>query len=166
MIGIAVVLTGTSAFALREVTLGWDADLNPTVAGYNIYTLEENSPLPLKQNVGLSTQAKITGLKEGLNYSFKVTAYNQFGVESLPSAPLNYFVPVPLEIARPVGTSPYMRLRFPVSPGRTYELQASSDLKNWSTIWQTGSILFYTQTDYEDRRSVGLVKQFYRLLIH
>jgi len=161
-----MLLTCSSAFALRDITLGWDWSLEPNVAGYNVYTQEENSPLPVKQNVGLTTQTKITGLKEGLNYSFTVTAYNQLGIESLPSAPLNYFVPVPLEIGRPTGGSPYVHLRFPISPGRVYELQASTDLRTWTTIWQPGSALFYTQADYEDQRSLGLVKQFYRLLIH
>jgi len=166
MVGVTVVLAGTSAFALRDVTLGWDASSESNVAGYNVYTLEEGLSSPAKQNVGLTTQAKITGLKEGLNYNFTITAYNQLGLESLPSPPLSYFVPVPLVIARPNATNLFVHLRFPVSPGRQYELQASSDLKNWTTIWQTGSALFYTQADYEDQRSRGLLKQFYRLLIH
>jgi hypothetical protein len=162
---VAVVLAGTSAFALRDVTLGWDASSDSIVAGYNVYTLEEGLAVPAKKNVGRTSQARITGLKEGLTYSFTVTAYNALGIESLPSAPVTFFVPVPLEISRPTGTNAFVRLRFPISPGRQYQLQASSDLRTWTTIWQTGGALLYTQADYEDQRSRGLWKQFYRLLI-
>lgn len=162
---IAVVLASTSAFALREVTLGWDASSDSSVAGYNVYTLEEGQPSPTKQTVGQTAQARITGLKEGLTYSFTVTSYNALGIESLPSAPVTFFVPVPLEISRPTGTNAFVRLRFPVSPGRQYQLQASSDMRTWTSIWQTGNALSYTQADYEDQQSRGQLQQFYRLLI-
>jgi hypothetical protein len=154
-----------SALALRSITLGWNPNSNGSVSGYNVYALEENGLLPTKTNVGLSNQATITGLKEGLTYRFTVTSYNQLGLESLPSSPLLFTVPVPLELIRPTGTNKNVRLRFPVTPGRQYELQASSDLKAWTTIWQTSSLLFYTQADYEDLRSGNLKSQFYRLVI-
>jgi hypothetical protein len=152
-----------SALALRSITLGW----NPSggVSGYNVYALEENGLLPTKTNVGLSNQTTISGLKEGLTYRFTVTAYNQLGLESLPSSPVLYTVPVPLELIRPSGTNRNFRLRFPVSPGRQYELQASSDLKAWTTIWQTSNLLVYSQADYEDRRSGNPKSQFYRLIV-
>lgn len=153
------------AFALRSVTLGWDPNSSSSISGYNVYALEENTLLPTKTNVGLNTRATIGGLKEGLKYQFTVTAYNQLGLESLPSPPLLHSVPVPLELVRPTGTRKNFRLRFPVSPGRQYQLQASSDLKTWTTIWQTSSLLLYTQADYEDLRSGNLKAQFYRLIV-
>lgn len=162
---LLLVLAGSSAFAFRDVTLGWNQSAEPNLAGYNIYLLEENSLLPVKQDVGLTSQTKITGLKEGLNYRFTLTAYNNLGIESLPSSPINYRVPVPLDIVKPTAINPDARVRFPVSPGRQYELQASSDLKNWTTLWQSGSILSYTQAEYVDQRSRNLPKQFYRLII-
>lgn len=153
------------AFALRSVTMGWDPNSSSSVTGYNVYALEENSLLPTKTNVGLNTRATIGGLKEGLKYQFTVTAYNQLGLESSPSSPLLYSVPVPLELVRPTGSGKNVRLRFPISPGRQYQLQASSDLKTWTTIWQTSSVLLYTQADYEDPRSGNLKSQFYRLIV-
>lgn len=154
-----------SALALRSVTLGWNPNPGSSVSGYNVYALEENALLPTKTNVGLNTQATIAGLKEGLTYRFTVTTYNQLGLESLPSGPLFFTVPVPLELIRPTGTSKNMRLRFPISPGRQYDLQASSDLKVWTTIWQTSGGLAYTQVEYEDLRSGSLKSQFYRLIV-
>jgi hypothetical protein len=154
-----------SAFALRSVTLGWNPNPGSSVSGYNVYALEENGLLPIKTNVGLNSQATIPGLKEGLTYRFTVTAYNQLGLESPPSAPISYFVPVPLQIVRPTGTSKNVRLRFPTSPGRQYQLQASSDLKTWTNLWQTSGGLLYSQADYEDLRSGSLKSQFYRVRI-
>jgi hypothetical protein len=163
LVGILWCCSEYSAFALRAVTLGW----NPisSASGYNVYALEENALLPIKTNVGLNSQATIPGLKEGLTYRFTVTAYNQLGLESLPSAPVFHFVPVPVQIVRPTGTSKNVRLRFPISPGRQYQLQASSDLKTWTNLWQTSGGLFYSQADYEDLRSGSLKSQFYRVRI-
>ena len=161
---VLLLATANHAVATRNVTLAWNPSPTSSVSGYHIYTLEENAVVATKVTVGPATQALISGLKEGLNYQFTVTAYDQNGAESVPSQALNYFVPVPLQIVRPAGT-PYSRLRFPISPGRQYELQASSDLKVWTTIWQTSALLFYTEADYEDRRDPASERQFYRLVV-
>jgi hypothetical protein len=50
-------------------------------------------------------------------------------------------------------------------PGRWYDLQASSDLRSWTTLWQTGGALSYTLADYQDQRSPIPGSQFYRLII-
>lgn len=155
-----------SANAVRSVTLAWNPSISPNVAGYFVYTLEERALLPSRQDAGLNSQATVNGLKEGLGYRFSVTAYNGLGLESLPSAPVHYLVPVPLEIFHPTPAIPYARLRFPVAPGRWYELQSSSNLKTWTTIWQTGVVQVYTAAEFQDTRSNTSGQQFYRLIIH
>lgn len=167
-VAIAALIGLGSSFnakALRSVTLGWNPSSSSNLAGYYVYTHEENAALPTRHDAGPNTQATISGLKEGLNYRFTVTAYNGLGLESLPSDAVDYFVPVPLELMRSTSSTPSVRLRFPMVPGRWYDLQASSDLRSWTTIWQTGGALIYTLADYQDQRSGNPGSQFYRLII-
>jgi hypothetical protein len=115
--------------------------------------------------VGSATQTTIGGLKEGLRYNFKVTAYNQFGAESAPSNEAALTVPVPVQLVRPMSPTALRRLRFPVAPGRAYEVQASTDLVNWMPIWQTGVATTYTWIEVPDMQSGSIRSRFYRLRV-
>ncbi len=75
-----------------DVTLAWDANAEPDLAGYNLYyktgssgppyngtgALEGNSPI----DVGNVTEFTIHGLSNGVTYFFVVTAYDTEGLES------------------------------------------------------------------------------------
>jgi hypothetical protein len=91
-------LTLTLLFSLtaptyaQDVTLEWDANTEPDLAGYNVYyktgssgppyngtgATQGNSPI----DVGNITQFTLTGLADGFTYFFVVTAYNTGDVES------------------------------------------------------------------------------------
>jgi hypothetical protein len=152
--------------AERSVILAWDRSPDPNVTGYKAYYLEENAATPIQVNVGTSTQTTISGLKEGLKYTFTVTSYNMYGVESSPSGEVAFVVPVPLALNPPASPLGLMRLRFPVAPGHWYELQASGDLQSWATVWQVGKPDRYAWVEYEDPRGSSFKSQFYRLQIH
>jgi hypothetical protein len=158
-------MAGDTAWAERKVTLAWDGSSDGTIAGFAVYVREENSPELARVDVGGSTQAEISGLKEGLSYTFHVTAYNPLGIESPPSQPISFFVPVPLQLMPP-SVAPPGSLRFPAAPGRWYELQASTDLSNWSTIWQTGVANSYSWINFQDPRARYYSSRFYRLQVH
>lgn len=164
----AAVLLGMPfcVFAERSVTLAWDPSVSSSVAGYYVYAWEENASVPMKVNAGSMSYASINGLKEGLRYTFHVTAYNPHGLESQPSAGLPYVVPVPLQMIPPATSSGSCRIQFPAAPGKWYELQASTDLVNWTTIWQTGLANNYSWVEYQDPRSRYHGSRFYRLQVH
>ncbi|UCG66877.1 MAG: fibronectin type III domain-containing protein [Deltaproteobacteria bacterium] len=75
-----------------DVTLEWDANTEPDLAGYNVYyktgssgppyngtgAIQGNSPI----DVGNVTQFTLTGLADGVTYFFVVTAYNTGDLES------------------------------------------------------------------------------------
>ena len=156
----------TTASAEQSVTLGWNPSPDRNVVGYVVYALAENSTTPTRIDAGVKTQAAVPGLKEGLRYKFTVTAYNSSGVESRPSEPLIYAVPVPLRLSAPSSSSALRRLQFPVAPGHWYELQASTDLTSWTTIWQTGLASVYSWVEFQDPQSVAFVRRYYRLQVH
>lgn len=161
--GIVMGMLPVLVHAQRSVTLAW----NPgnEAAGYFVYAIEENATESVKLDAGGKTQTIVSGLKEGLNYTFYVTAYNPSGVESAPSLPIEYRVPVTMQMTAPAGGAPG-RIRFPAAPGRWYELQASTDMVNWSTIWQTGKANNYAWMEYQDPRARYYSSRFYRLQVH
>lgn len=161
----AIAFGPMGAVAERAVTLAWNPGSGP-VAGYYVYAWEENAPTPIRVDAGDKNVAVVSGLKEGLRYVFQVTAYNSYRVESAPTEGLPYTVPVPLRMLPPAAGSSSSRIRFPAAPGRWYELQASVDLINWTTIWQTGVANNYSWMEYQDPRSRYHNSRFYRLQVH
>lgn len=151
--------------AERTVTLAWNPSADSSVMGYRVYTREENSTNLVSSNVLGLTQVTLPGLKEGMRYTFTVTAYNAAGVESVPSNEASFVVPVPLQML-PGTTSAAKRLQFPMAPGHWYEVQASTDLKAWNTVWASSVATTYGWTEYQDTNAGAFSKRFYRLQVH
>ena len=139
-----------AASAERSVTLAWSPSPDANVVGYRIQAREENAALTTSLNVSGQTRATLPGLKEGLRYTFTVTSYNAAGVQSVPSDATAFVVPVPLNLLPGTTTAAAKRLQFPMAPGRWYELQASTDLKAWTTVWQTGVASTYAWTEVQE----------------
>lgn len=151
--------------AERSATLAWNPSIGQGVAGYFVYALEENSTTPVRLDAGNANQSTVTHLKEGLRYTFTVTAYNAAGLESLPSNEVVYVVPVPLRLLSPAPATGLWRVQFPASPGLIYELQASVDLQLWTTLWRPEAVATYGSLEFEDPESAHLGCRFYRLLV-
>jgi hypothetical protein len=71
-----------------ELSLAWDANTEPDLAGYNIYfgTASRDYSDPI--NVGDVTEVTLTGFDEGSTYYFAATAYDEDGNESAYSEEL------------------------------------------------------------------------------
>ena len=82
------VLFATCAGAYAE-TLVWDPNPENDISGYRVHYGEQNSG-PTTIDVGNVTSYLFSNLVGGRTYFFYVTAYNNLGLESLPSAQLNY----------------------------------------------------------------------------
>jgi Fibronectin type III domain len=71
------------------VTLVWNANPEPDIAGYRVYYGTAAAPFGNLVDVGSPTAA-ITDLETGVTYTFAVTAYNTAGAESAYSQPVSY----------------------------------------------------------------------------
>jgi hypothetical protein len=87
-----LLIAVSSSFTTRAITLAWDANTEPDLAGYNLYYSETNTPTQ-KINVGAQTSCVVSNLTSGKTYGFFVTAYNTAGLESQASAQILYTVP-------------------------------------------------------------------------
>jgi hypothetical protein len=84
---IALLSLATSAVA---VTLQWDPNPEPDIAGYRIhYGPERGNPSDVI-DVGLITTATVQDPPDGTGYEYAVSAYNTSGLESLLSDPVHW----------------------------------------------------------------------------
>jgi hypothetical protein len=81
----------------RALTLAWDRNNEPNIAGYKLYYGVTNSAAT-KLDVGNSTSAAVNNLTAGKTYYFYVTAYNTAALESNPSQQITYTVPQPADV--------------------------------------------------------------------
>jgi hypothetical protein len=75
-----------------SVTLAWDPNSEPDVAGYRLYY--GTNGFGTVVNCGNVTNYSISDLLPGHTYSFYATCYNTSGLESEPSNVVEYTVPV------------------------------------------------------------------------
>lgn len=75
-----------------NVSLAWDKNPDPNVAGYKIYYGELNSGM-ISIDVGLATSTVLSNLTVGTTYAIYATTYSASGLESPPSPTIFYTVP-------------------------------------------------------------------------
>jgi hypothetical protein len=164
--GVVVVLTTLFGCCLSKavinITLDWSANSDPSVAGYNVYYGTASRAYSSARDVGTNTQAVVNGLAEGQTYFFAVTAYTYDGFESDYSGEVSYLVPGQLTITPGASPSDPMRIRFSVAPGHTYDVQFSTDMQNWTTVWETTDAL-NEWVEYDATPS-GIGGHYYRVL--
>ena len=149
-----------------NVILQWDASPSPSVAGYNVYYGTIGGNLSYKLNAGNTTSVVITNLTPNTICYFSATSYDRTGRESIPTLQINYNIPYKLSLIRNAATHRLSQLQFDIQPLHMYEIQASSDLKNWTSLWQSNWILMYSTMQYVDPDPGPYAKRFYRLVVH
>ena len=103
---VLVVMAGLLLSPLAEtahsatVTLAWDPNPEPTVAGYRLHYGTLSGAYTNIVDVAASTRATISALLEGVTYYMAVTAYDTSGNQSGYSDEIVYTVP------KAVGTEP------------------------------------------------------------
>lgn len=161
------------AHGSQNVTLAWDANPETNVVGYIVHYGSVSGVYTNSVNVTGDITATVTNLQEGTTYYFTVTAYNSDGLESIPSSEISYEVPIIFHAAGPnleLTTNPQSgvaaQIRFLGSPNQTYELQATTDLQNWTTIWYSLPQTTSQWLEYQDADAVNLAIRFYRVVVH
>lgn len=81
LILLSTLALSQSALAAK-ITLAWDANTDPDVAGYKVYYGTSSKSYEGSVDVGNVTACTIAGLKGGQTYYFAVTDYNKSNSES------------------------------------------------------------------------------------
>ena len=88
---ILVVLPGSCYSA--QVTIAWDANSEPEVAGYKLHYGTSAGQYPSLSDVGGQTACMLAGLQAGVAYFFAATAYDTYGNQSSYSQEVTFTVP-------------------------------------------------------------------------
>ena len=84
------ILTSPSKAMATDITLAWDHNSEPDLAGYKLYIGNSSQNYTQFIDLGLTTQYTISGLIDKTVYFFTLTAYNQRGFESSFSNEVRY----------------------------------------------------------------------------
>src|SRR6185295_467721 len=87
LVVIGCILSVQSAFS---VTLAWDRNPEPDIAGYILHSGTNSGHYVNAANVSNVTTNTVLGLTPGVTYYFAVTAYNTSGLESDFSNEISY----------------------------------------------------------------------------
>lgn len=88
LLALAVLLFATLRGGAAEVTVAWDPNSEPDLAGYYVYYGMYPALSVLRTDAGTNTFVVLSGLAEGATYFIYATARNTAGLESLPSKTL------------------------------------------------------------------------------
>jgi hypothetical protein len=91
----------------QSVTLAWNPDPDPNLAGYRLYCGTTRGVYTQRIEVGKATTTSVSNLAAGRTYFFAVTVYNTAYMESAPSNEVAYTVPAstPTPARTPTSTS-------------------------------------------------------------
>ncbi|HUC84516.1 MAG TPA: fibronectin type III domain-containing protein [Candidatus Acidoferrales bacterium] len=163
---VVYVLAALETARADSLNLDWNASTSANVAGYNVYYGTNSGNFIYKVDAGNATSVTVSNLSPGLTYYFAATAYDLFGDESGLSAEISFIVPGVLCFSPAANGGAPASLSFPVEPGHWYEIQASTDLQNWTSIWQSAVMTTNDWTQVIDPAMASFGQRFYRLAIH
>lgn len=142
------------------VTLAWDRNPSPAVAGYRVHYGTASGNYSASVEAGSLTTNTVPGLADGVPYYFTVTAYDTNGLESVFSKELVY-VPGVATVQLRVATNRQANLTLTGKIGHTYDIQVTQNFTTWTVI---GTVTLGTDGSgsFTDTNAVNLPKRFYR----
>lgn len=154
-------LLHNSVQAGQSVTFAWDRSAETNIVDYRIYYGVASSTYTNMVSTGNATSVTIGNLAEGVTYYFAATAYDIFGLESDFSDEISYLVPMAAGVQVRVAPAGQTILTVTGPIGRTYDIQATEDLKTW-TIIGTVTVGAGGVLDFTDTNAAAFSKRFYR----
>ena len=116
--------------ATQSVTLAWDPNPDPTIAGYRLYSGTSSRIYTQQLEVGNMTTTLVSNLADGRTYFFAVTAYNTAGAESIPSNEVSYTAPGSAAASQAISSAaPSMPTKAAPATTRTKKRKTTSRLK-------------------------------------
>jgi hypothetical protein len=135
----------------EEVTLAWDSNTEPSLAGYRLYYGLGANYSSLIEVGAASTMATVSNLQANQTYVFAVTAFDANGLESPFSEQVSYMVPARIALNRPpivnAGADKSVNLPAPVSlAGSVTDDGLPNPPGTWTASWRVisgpGTVVF------------------------
>jgi hypothetical protein len=159
-------LAGVEKACGRNIILDWNASASPNVSGYNVYYGTTSGIYSYKVDAGNATSVAISNLIDGVTYYFAATAYDANGDESQFSSEVSFVAAGGLKMTIGANSDGTQAVEFPAEPGHWYEIQATTDFHNWSSIWQSDVAVSNVWMQFTDPNAGQFASRFYRLVSH
>lgn len=166
LIVLFLSVAGLKKACASSLTINWNASVSPGVAGYNVYYGTSSGIYSYTLNAGNATSVTIDNLTPGVTYYFAATAYDAYGNQSFLSSEISYVAPNGLTISQSSTSGGSPVLEFPVAPGHWYEVQASTNLQDWISIWQSSTFSANSTVQFSDPDAINFSSRFYRVVTH
>jgi hypothetical protein len=163
---ILMLFVGLNHCSAANVLVSWNPSSDSDVVGYNVYYGKISGSYSNKITVGNITTTAISNLNCGDTYYFTATALDPNGTESDFSENIQFIVPGILTATPGLTPGAATLIKFPVAPTHWYEVQATTDLKSWATIWQTDVMAVNAWVEFSDPQTSEFASRFYRLILH
>jgi hypothetical protein len=151
-----------AAVTTYGAVLTWDRSTSTGVSGYRIYYGTASGSYTNSLAVGNVTNQTILGLAGGVTYFFAVRAYTVSGVESAFSVETRFITGLAKVQGRTLSNRQFI-LTVNGAIGHTYDIQATQDLKTWSTIG-TAALGSDSSLSFTDTNASRFVRRYYRAL--
>ena len=138
----------SQARATGSVTLQWNPNLEPDIAGYRLYYGLASGNYTQQIDVGNTTARTVSNLADGTTYFFAVTAYNTVTMESPLSNEVSATVgvsPTPTPTPSPTPTPTPAPTPTPIPTGGFTNGSFESGYTGWS---QSGNQNIYANAQY------------------
>lgn len=131
------------AASVLAATVSWDRNPEPDIVRYQVRYGTTSGTYTQTINAGNQTSVAVNGLEPGVIYYITVTAVNEAGLESAPSAEISYQEPAaPLEPATLVPQAGWAVLHVDSEEGGDYSASKAFDgdpATFWHTRWTGGA---------------------------
>jgi hypothetical protein len=143
-----------------SVALAWQASASPNITGYRVYYGSASGQYTNSVLVGNVTTNTVSGLANGVTYYFAITGVAADGEESPFSNQIG-FVPGVQTVGIRTASAKQFVLTVSGLIGHTYQIQATQDLKTWTTIG-TVTLGASGSMDFTDTNSASFPNRYYR----
>ena len=139
---LLILLPAVSIASAADVTIAWDANTEPDLAGYILFFGTSSGSYANSIDTGKNTEYTVTGLAEGTTYYFAAKAYNTSDNQSGYSQELVYTVPsansAPNTPAAPTGpASGFIQTSYAYNTSGT---DPDGDLLTYRFDWGDGNV--------------------------
>lgn len=161
-----VYLVGSGISVANSIALAWNSSADPNIVGYNVCVGTANGDCINKLDVANLNNVTLAGFLPGTTYHFIVRGYDSLGNQSPPIKEIVYESPgVPSSTLNPALTvvdQKTVRFIFQGAVGVLYRIEATEDLRNWTTLITT-NFTANSPVSLTLKDSKSYAKRFFRI---
>jgi hypothetical protein len=141
LLAAAVFLLLSRTALAASVTIAWDPNTEPDLAGYMVRYGDHSQTYTMQVDAGKATKVTVNSLQEGKTYYFAVQAYTTDGMVSPLSDEVQAYISLSNQVLAPAAPAPPDPSRFTSVPGADGRLPTR--VVSWTTVADAQAYYLY-----------------------